>query len=248
MVQEGDQRDVDKYAITPGCPGCRAANMNKPAVNHKEECRKRMTEELVKASDPRIRRETERIIEAAEEEDVRQGQASSSSGLRKGEDTDAGVEEEVEEMESDKELASDDDAMVGNVTEGKTKRKVKGKAKSMGTKQHAERMVAIHRWTVRQRKVMNSMEETVGKKGDVNRVEEEMEAKNLGVLNIIQGTKPQDMVFWDDVSGEMLDTDLVITARAEEMAEFKKHGVYRVVKISECLRATGKGPIWGAMD
>ena len=47
----------------------------------------------------------------------------------------------------------------------------------------------------------------------------------------------------DDISGKELNGELVRAARAEEMAEFRKHGVYRKVPISECLRVTGKPPI-----
>ena len=49
--------------------------------------------------------------------------------------------------------------------------------------------------------------------------------------------------FWDDVSGEKLDPELVRKARAEEMKEFAKHKVYRKVPLEECLERTGKMPI-----
>ena len=35
-------------------------------------------------------------------------------------------------------------------------------------------------------------------------------------------------------------TELVLAARAEEMAEFRKHGVCKLVRVEECLRVTGK--------
>ena len=47
-------------------------------------------------------------------------------------------------------------------------------------------------------------------------------------------------MFWDDVTGEALDPQLVVLARAEEMAEFRKHGVYVNVPIAQCFRETGK--------
>ncbi len=49
--------------------------------------------------------------------------------------------------------------------------------------------------------------------------------------------------FWDDVTGNELDPELVREARAEEMKEFKKHNVYVKVPLSECWAATGKRPI-----
>ena len=41
--------------------------------------------------------------------------------------------------------------------------------------------------------------------------------------------------FFDDLSGERLDPALVRKARAEEMEEVRKHGLYRKVKIAEAI-------------
>ncbi len=48
---------------------------------------------------------------------------------------------------------------------------------------------------------------------------------------------------WGDISGEELDASMVAAARVEEMEEFRKHGVYVKVPISQCVNRTGKGPI-----
>ena len=50
-------------------------------------------------------------------------------------------------------------------------------------------------------------------------------------------------MFWDDVSGEPLNTERVIRARLEEIAEFRERGVYEKVPISQCWERTGNGPI-----
>lgn len=52
-----------------------------------------------------------------------------------------------------------------------------------------------------------------------------------------------EWTFYDDVSGEVLEFDGVIEARAEEIREFKKHGVYTKVPIRECLEKASKQPI-----
>ena len=44
---------------------------------------------------------------------------------------------------------------------------------------------------------------------------------------------------WDDITGKELDWSGVVAARAEEMVEFRKHGVYEKVPISECIEKTG---------
>ena len=52
-----------------------------------------------------------------------------------------------------------------------------------------------------------------------------------------------DEVFYDDMSGQELDPELVKCARSEEMVEVKKHKVYVKVPISQCWDRTGKRPI-----
>ena len=63
------KEDLEKFGYTAGCPGCRAANRGTTAVNHSEECRKRLAEELEKVGDERLVRETERLFEHLEEEE-----------------------------------------------------------------------------------------------------------------------------------------------------------------------------------
>ena len=55
------------------------------------------------------------------------------------------------------------------------------------------------------------------------------------------GCEAEDV--YDDISGEKLDPILVKKARAEEMAEVRKHGLYEKRTIEECMRITGKRPI-----
>ena len=52
-----------------------------------------------------------------------------------------------------------------------------------------------------------------------------------------------EMIFTDDVTGEILDWDGVVQARAEEIKEFRKHGVHHKVPIKECYDETEKAPI-----
>ena len=49
--------------------------------------------------------------------------------------------------------------------------------------------------------------------------------------------------YWDDITGEQLDSSLVEQAIAEEMDTYAKHGVYRKVPIGDCYAQTGKAPI-----
>ena len=47
--------------------------------------------------------------------------------------------------------------------------------------------------------------------------------------------------YYDSISGEWLDPELVRAARMEEMVEIRKHRVYEKVDIKECYDRTGKG-------
>ena len=48
--------------------------------------------------------------------------------------------------------------------------------------------------------------------------------------------------YCDDVSGKMLEKNLVENARAEEMQVFKEHEVYTKVPVEEAMEQTGKIP------
>ncbi len=49
--------------------------------------------------------------------------------------------------------------------------------------------------------------------------------------------------YYDDITGELLDIELVHEAIKEEMDTYKSYGVYRKVPIAECFDKTGKRPI-----
>ena len=54
-----------------------------------------------------------------------------------------------------------------------------------------------------------------------------------------------EMIFYDDLTGELLNFEQVIKARSDEIHEFRSHNVYTKVPIKECYDKTGKGPIGG---
>ena len=56
-----NRETIRKLGFTVGCPGCRAVNRNLPAVNHNEECRKRIEEHLRSQGDPRMIQSDERF-------------------------------------------------------------------------------------------------------------------------------------------------------------------------------------------
>jgi hypothetical protein len=52
-----------------------------------------------------------------------------------------------------------------------------------------------------------------------------------------------EMVFYDDLTGKVLEWEWVLKARAEEIKEFRKHWVYKKVPVKGCYDKTGKTPI-----
>ena len=49
--------------------------------------------------------------------------------------------------------------------------------------------------------------------------------------------------FYDNISGEWVDPEMVKQARKEEMMEVEKNRVYEKVDVAECYEKTGKAPI-----
>ena len=66
----------------------------------------------------------------------------------------------------------------------------------------------------------------------------------IGCAFAVEEGELQELIFYDDVTGEMLDFDEVMKAWADEIREFRKHGVYRKVPIQECYDRTGKSTHW----
>ena len=59
-----------------------------------------------------------------------------------------------------------------------------------------------------------------------------------GCVGVIMAVDPLDdyTQYWDDVSGEPLDSEGVLAARKEELVEVHKHNVYKKVPISKCIK------------
>ena len=65
----------------------------------------------------------------------------------------------------------------------------------------------------------------------------------IGAVTPAEEDKGSFKRYWDDISGEQLNSDMVDIARKEEMVEVKKHAVYDKVDLTECYEKTGKPPI-----
>ena len=47
--------DIAKYGATPGCPGCKAIQSNKPSQNHNVQCRTRIEEAITETEEGKVR-------------------------------------------------------------------------------------------------------------------------------------------------------------------------------------------------
>ena len=84
------------------------------------------------------------------------------------------------------------------------------------------------------RATMKGMVKGMRRQGRINPGEE-------GVVMAVEESRWEEV--YDNLSGAVLDKDMVQEARREEMAEVYKHGVYEKVSIEECYEKTGKAPI-----
>ena len=88
------------------------------------------------------------------------------------------------------------------------------------------------------RKMMRGMARGLRAQGRLNPGEE-------GIVMAVEENNWE--VFYDNLSGSMLDTETVRKARKEEIAEVHKHKVYTKVPLEECYEKTGKAPIGDQM-
>jgi len=88
---------IRKLGFIVGCPGCRAVNRDMPAVNHNEECRKRIEEHLRNQGDPRMVQSDERFNRREEDranKKRRVADDNQSDVVRGGEVIDTQMEQE----------------------------------------------------------------------------------------------------------------------------------------------------------
>ena len=63
---------------------------------------------------------------------------------------------------------------------------------------------------------------------------------SLNELFPVHDEPTMDETYVDDIAGDLLDSDMVKRARAEDLRHFHEHQVYVKVPIEECRQRTGK--------
>ena len=90
------------------------------------------------------------------------------------------------------------------------------------------------------RQILLGLKEQLTADGDLN---DEASLYHLMTLQHDDPVKDYVNTYIDDLTGKILDPEMVKRARQEEMDVFTKHNVFTFVPLSECYTATGKGPI-----
>ena len=62
----------------------------------------------------------------------------------------------------------------------------------------------------------------------------------IGISHAEENVTYEYQEYWDDLSGEKLDSEMVRVARREEVAQLEQHEVYDKVPEEECWNTTGK--------
>ena len=257
--------DIRRYGATGGCKGCKNMIEGKAAANHSEECRKRIENELTKDEDPRIERMNERMERRLFEECERLGIAEEEparmrSTLPRGDNEGGGIEENmrvrqaIRSRQRDLEAYGEEDMERselmnenGEIMEEEDWKEDLGIGEYEESQEEEEDDMMMNKvvfkdignkwggyegrqsWDEAERKNMKEFEENWGDTGRI--------------CEMITTNWRNPKIIWDDISGKELEWALVVTARIEEMEEFRKHGVYVKVPIKECMERTGKKPI-----
>ena len=238
-------KDIQKYGYTKGCLGCKCISRGQPAQNHNEACRTRITEELRKEGDVRLERERKRKEVEQEEKAQKKRTAEEAAVARSGGNSSTddrnrwGSGEQNDEAKAKRE---------GEDAGGERKRSrgQEGGSSSSGMKRAVEDPGQEEEQLAKRAHKKEKEAEQSGM--DVGMVQEElrdeailehydMRARGAYTVTVYE------QEYFDNLSGERLDKELVKKARAEEMKEFAKYGVYKKVPISECFAKTSKGPI-----
>jgi hypothetical protein len=119
-----------------------------------------------------------------------------------------------------------------------TKRNSKSEDKRMGESNADVNMKASGK-RQREERTEDDPEEQAAKYATVEIQEEEGTIRNISWVCSFS----HNQEFYDDVIGKKLKTELVLKARAEQMGEVVKFGVYSKVPIQNCWNDTGKDPI-----
>ena len=238
------KEDILKYGYTVGCLGCRCMSRGQPAQSHSEICRSRITAELRKEGDVRLDREKRRM-EDEEEERGKKAKGCAEAPSMGGDPPPQAPMEEERSKRRGEELGGDHKRRGEELGRGQTRNQGGdggSSSRQSGIKRSAEEPQEGEDVANRIRRKVDQEGMEVGAVHEElidNAIREHYDMVARGVDTVVA----YERQYYDNLSGEKLDPDLVKKARAEEMNEFAKYGVYEKVPLSECRMKTGAEPI-----
>ena len=240
-------KDLEKYGYTVGCTGCKCLIRGQPPQNHNEICRNRITNALKKEGDARLDREKKRMNDKEQKDSQKKRKTEEEKNNSAKVQHEATDKQEGARAEEESREEGADGKRKGNGAGGDQKRTrgQEGGSSSSGIKRGVE---DAHQDDQMASRIRRKTEEAKQDGMEIGAMYEELQGEAIREHYDIEARGAHTVMayekeYYDNLSGERLDSELVRKARAEEMKEFAKYGVYKKVPISDCYAQTGKEPI-----
>lgn len=223
-------KDILEHGLTPECRGCSTHVAGRAREAHTSACRKRF--ETIFADHPRIQAAKERerkYVNGLVEEEMRRVQAKEAKANRAREEV--GRKRDLEQTVPEEELTPDTGGASGSGGNGGRKRN--READEEEEMEGPEKRVHVNLMEGNQRNWASH-------EMPVNDDLEKLDWSNRAIMAI---EYPEECEYFDNLTGERLEPDLVRSSRCEEMGFVKSMPVYEEAPEAECWEKTGRKPI-----
>ena len=228
-------------------------------MGHTEACRARIMEELEKIGDQRVEREQERLFEYLEEEENKRKRSKKEGPSQQGSQPSSSSGAAGAEVPRSSGGVPLDQAPTKRKAEGENHEQIEKKSK--GEEDERGIKSSIDEWEDFAKRLESNAETRAGESKDsgsgmdvsyadvikeigaVACGESDVKFDEMAIMLVDELHQDQGEEYYDAISGEAMDSELIKKAREIEMETYKKHGVYEKVTIEECWRATGRAPV-----
>ena len=232
-------KDLKEHGFSAKCPGCLSILRGKIRQAHSAACRKRFESLLadsdkVKRADHKI---TDRLAKLLEREDEQQKIKKAKANNKEQEDNDMNIKGKDEPRDV---AMKESPAQGGPAEEAKTDEKMDGGVEAPGSGSSPSGLTAEER--ARSREEPEAKRKKVTMKEALYNTWNDPEILELHAEEFEDGPDEMEDIY-DEKSGELLDPELVRSARHEEVEFMKKIQLYEEAPIEECWKMTGRPPI-----
>ena len=264
-------KDIQKYGVTDGCPGCRAWALGRKTQTHSARCRERISEALQGSDEGQVRLQAQRARENQYFEQAFRKSEQSRGQKRAGDEPDDS--ERVTRPEAaDRGAKRGAGAEESEDVEKRVRLQGPASSSSRGSASSSTPMSSPTAMTTAGSSSVATPPDPAGAGASQGETEDDKDAQMgdavMQEINEmrIEMDKIQDMYvtdacrtpeedvesnamdgselnqYWDEKSGKQLDPRKIREAREEEMRALESR-VYEVVDVNECWEKTGKAPI-----